>query len=68
MDKEDKTAKTLNAILAVLVNAHMKDSSMIEKVKILKSAGMDYKEIAKTLNTTPKSISVMFAKINKKNG
>jgi len=43
-----------------------KNMSLIEKVSVLKNVGLNYKEIAEILGTTPNSVSVMFAKINKK--
>ncbi len=60
---EDKALSFQRALLTV----HLKEKSWsaLDKVRILKKSGLDYKEIADILETTPNSVSVMFAKINK---
>ena len=62
---ETKMLKRFDALITILLNSNLKESKSIEKVRLLKKAGLDYKEIAIILNTSPNSISVMFAKINK---
>ncbi len=62
---EERMLQMQKALLAVQLNPALSKASMIDKVRILKNAGLDYKDIAEILGTTPNSISVMFAKINK---
>ncbi len=62
---EDKILKRLDALIAIMLNSKVDESNVLTKVRILKKAGLDYKEIANILNTSPNSVSVMFAKINK---
>ena len=62
---EDKVLSRLDALLSVRLTKGIQEGQMIDKVRVLKNAGLDYKEIAKILNTTPNSVSVMFAKLNK---
>ncbi len=62
---EDKVLQMQKAIIASLLNKNAQGSSIIDKVRILKNIGLNYKEIAEILGTTPNSISVMFAKLNK---
>lgn len=61
----EKIEKLLKAQIAIQLNPDIANFSMIKKVEILKNAGIDYKTIAELLNTSPNSISVMFAKLNK---
>ena len=60
---EERMLSLQRALLMVHLND--KDLSKIEKVRTLKRAGLDYKEIAIILGITPNNVSVMFAKINK---
>jgi len=60
---EEKMLKMQKALLAVHFNE--RDMPLLDKVRILKKVGLDYKEIANILGTTPNSVSVMFARINK---
>lgn len=60
---EEKMLKMQKALISIQLKE--KDFLLIEKVKFLKDVGLDYKEIAEILGSTPNSISVMFAKINK---
>lgn len=65
---EEKLLNRLDALLSVLLRENLAEAQLIDKVKVLKDSGLDYKEIAKILDSTPGSISVMFAKLNKQNG
>ena len=67
-EDQEKIINRLDVLISIALKATMKDRSMIDKVEILKNLGLGYKEIASILETSPNSISVMFAKINKKNG
>jgi len=62
---ESKMLRRLDSIISILLNTNINDAKRIDKVRILKQAGLDYKEIATILGSSPNSISVMFAKINK---
>lgn len=55
--------KKTNRILAMLL---VKDCKFPEKLKNLKNAGFDYKEIAEIIETTPATISVELSKLKKK--
>lgn len=60
---EERMLNMHKALLAIKLKE--KEWSLLDKVRILKRVGLDYKEIADILETTPNSVSVMFAKINK---
>lgn len=62
---EDKMLNRLDALIALSLKPNISESQMLEKVRILKDSGLEYKEIARILGSTPNSISVMFAKLNK---
>lgn len=62
---EEKVLSRLDALLSVHLTKGIQEGQIIDKVRMLKNAGLDYKEIAKILNTTPNSVSVMSAKLNK---
>lgn len=64
---EDKMLTRMNALISIMLKSQMTDSSVIDKVRILKKSGLDYKEIAEIIGTSPNSVSVMFAKLNKEN-
>lgn len=62
---EDKMLSRMNALVSIALKTGMADSSTLDKVRVLKKAGLGYKEIAEVIGTSPNSVSVMFAKINK---
>jgi len=62
---EEKMISRMNALVSIMLKSQMGDSSTTDKVRILKKAGLDYKEIAEIIGTSPNSVSVMFAKLNK---
>ena len=64
---EDKMLTRMNALISIVIKSQMSESSAIDKVRILKKSGLDYKEIAEIIGTSPNSVSVMFAKLNKEN-
>ena len=62
---EEKIISRLDAMLSIYLTKDIQSSQMLDKVRALKNVGLDYKEVAKILNTTPNSVSVMFARLNK---
>jgi len=62
-DFEEKMLSMQKALLSLKIRETK--MPLIDQVRLLKSVGLDYKEIASIVGTTPNSVSVMFAKINK---
>ena len=62
---EEKMLNRMDALISINLNPDIAEAQMLDKVRILKNAGLDYKEIANILNSTPNSVSVMFARLNK---
>ena len=64
-DNNQKMLETLDKILQVLALQVASDKSMTERARLLKLAGLDNQTIAKVLNTTPNTISVLTANLGK---
>ncbi len=63
---EEQVIKRLDAMIALMLEPKIRDSSIKEKVKILYNIGLDYNQIAGILSKKPGNIAVIINSIKKK--
>lgn len=68
MTTEEKILECLQQILRVTALQVGADSSMTERAKLLRFAGLDVKTIAEVLGTTPESIYTLTARSRRPKG
>jgi DNA-binding CsgD family transcriptional regulator len=66
MARDDEIIERLDLILRVLALQVGADSSLTERVRLLKLAGLDNQTIAEVLNTTPASVRTLASNLRAK--
>jgi len=68
LEKEDKMLEKLDQILKVLAIQLGNDKSAGERVRLLRTAGLDYKTIAEILETKAQTVRVLASQYKTKRG
>jgi DNA-binding CsgD family transcriptional regulator len=66
LSTDEKILQRLEQILRVLAIQVGEDTSLTERVRLLKLAGLDNQTIADVLNTTPESVRALSSNLSKR--